>query len=1148
MFEFLTRLLDERGELLGPPVSDLIVGAPSESLSHEDVFQRAAYALYNPINVNVPDVYADSAYMSVMLPGHVGYDPVRENERQFACLMSRNLVRGPFPGCADIVVVGKHPASVEETTGHLFSGPSGLELKSALLDAGVPDLLDRAYFTNICRFVPPPDKWRKSWARQCDWLLWAELVLIRPKFVLVLGSEASQYLFGPRATIGKTRGAVHLYALPHADGLELPCFCTVHPAAVAHEPSQRVGLSRDLARFGGLVGGQVRTQLPCDHRVLSTAADVRGFVNQRIGDDSRLFAIDCEWSGRSVWSGGKLLTIQISWAPGKAVLIPIHRHPRIPVPYYFLRELAEGRPVDRFIDRRVPGMFVLQDACFGDVVARRKEYEYIPMKSDVLLCVQPVAPEDDRPDTNLPFEVLNRLIPAHDDDELALIVGELRRLFFRDGVRVGGHNFRADHPWLKALGIDLIDLFVGGFDTMLKHHILHESSAQDLTTVHLKYTDVDRYDMRVFDLLDRMKAFDDLGGFGCVPEAHLYPYALFDADVTFRINIALDNEIARREPEERDGILEALQGDMRACLGIAEIEETGMLVDRERLLELTAMYAAKRDELDEALRARIRWPDFNHRSVFDVRELLFGEQYSGRKAADGQRVAARRPPGAACCLLTPIKSTGKRSRDWQKIVDNGDEKKFSPSTNKETLGILSASSDVAKSLRDIRFVDQVVKLYTAPPETDPETGETIEAGLMRFVDPDGRIRTRIFQATETGRWSSSSPNLQNIPSRREPHLHALFPGRKVPKIRSIFVAPPGYVMISADYSQAELIVLAILSGDTKFYETLTERRSVPVLVDRNTGAARYWLHPDYVRNVRVAPGDAIAAGSCLGDYRFGGEWKPLVVAEPLEVVMRPWPRDLHAERAISGFNLPYCAVEHGPPKAWVENGHKDLRISAKTVNFGIPYGRGAPAIAFEIRQEGVTITETRCQSLIDGFHQDFQSVSEFLSRCEHCVTGVGKMVNPFGRWRRFYGDVDRGKLSDQEREADNFPIQSTVAECLNRAAYNFVDARRELCRRGIPLDYRLVLGVHDAAILQVAVGAIRYMMAENGVVEWAMCANAAIPMPDRNICNGLYRNVVPEMFPYRLSVNSDIFLRWDESPSREALAAVGVPDEYLPEE
>ena len=81
---------------------------------------------------------------------------------------------------------------------------------------------------------------------------------------------------------------------------------------------------------------------------------------------------------------------------------------------------------------------------------------------------------------------------------------------------------------------------------------------------------------------------------------------------------------------------------------------------------------------------------------------------------------------------------------------------------------------------------------------------TYAVGLTRSIDPDGRIRTTFTQAmTNTGRLSSTEPNLQNIPVRSDEGA----------RIRASFTAPEGKVLVDADYSQIELRLLAALSKD-----------------------------------------------------------------------------------------------------------------------------------------------------------------------------------------------------------------------------------------------------------------------------------------------------------------------------------------------
>ncbi len=119
-----------------------------------------------------------------------------------------------------------------------------------------------------------------------------------------------------------------------------------------------------------------------------------------------------------------------------------------------------------------------------------------------------------------------------------------------------------------------------------------------------------------------------------------------------------------------------------------------------------------------------------------------------------------------------------------------------PSTAVEVLEELAQQHEVCRLILDWRGLSKLKGTY-------------IDA-LPTLVNPEtGRVHTQISQAVAaTGRLSSSDPNLQNIPIRTEI-------GRR---IRAAFIADPGHVLISADYSQIELRVLAHMSGD----ETLTE--------------------------------------------------------------------------------------------------------------------------------------------------------------------------------------------------------------------------------------------------------------------------------------------------------------------------------------
>lgn len=120
----------------------------------------------------------------------------------------------------------------------------------------------------------------------------------------------------------------------------------------------------------------------------------------------------------------------------------------------------------------------------------------------------------------------------------------------------------------------------------------------------------------------------------------------------------------------------------------------------------------------------------------------------------------------------------------------------------------------------------------------------------------GRIHTSYHQAvTATGRLSSSDPNLQNIPIRNAE-------GRR---IRQAFVAPPGKLVLAADYSQIELRIMAHLSGDVGLTQAFAENQDI----HRATAAEVFGLAPDEVADEQRRSAKAINFGLIYGMSAFG---------------------------------------------------------------------------------------------------------------------------------------------------------------------------------------------------------------------------------------------------------------------------------------
>jgi DNA polymerase-1 len=139
------------------------------------------------------------------------------------------------------------------------------------------------------------------------------------------------------------------------------------------------------------------------------------------------------------------------------------------------------------------------------------------------------------------------------------------------------------------------------------------------------------------------------------------------------------------------------------------------------------------------------------------------------------------------------------------------ERKLRPGKKTKT----GYSTDVAV-LEELAREDSVPALILRH-RTLAKLKSTYVDALADIADKEGRLHTNFVQTgTATGRLSSREPNLQNIPIRDEE-------GRR---IREAFIAKPGNLLVSADYSQIELVVLAHLSGDENLVSAFTEGKDV----------------------------------------------------------------------------------------------------------------------------------------------------------------------------------------------------------------------------------------------------------------------------------------------------------------------------------
>ncbi len=243
--------------------------------------------------------------------------------------------------------------------------------------------------------------------------------------------------------------------------------------------------------------------------------------------------------------------------------------------------------------------------------------------------------------------------------------------------------------------------------------------------------------------------------------------------------------------------------EMPAMLALAVMERNGILIDSAKLAAQGQIVGQRLLELEKQIHELAGQP-FNIQSPKQIAEILFGKLELP--------VVKKTPSGA-------------------------------PSTDEEVLQKLAENYPLPARILDYRSLAKLQSTY-------------IEK-LPRMVNPKtGRVHTNYSQAVAvTGRLASSEPNLQNIPVRTEE-------GRK---IREAFIAKPGSVMVSADYSQIELRIMAHIAED----ESLLKAFAAGEDIHKATAAEMFHVALDQVSSEQRRYAKVINFGLIYGMSAFG---------------------------------------------------------------------------------------------------------------------------------------------------------------------------------------------------------------------------------------------------------------------------------------
>ena len=377
------------------------------------------------------------------------------------------------------------------------------------------------------------------------------------------------------------------------------------------------------------------------------------------------------------------------------------------------------------------------------------------------------------------------------------LIDIFRPLFADPTKTLVGFNVKFDRAVLHRYGIGFAST---PHDVMLAHYCLDAAARHGMDMLAEQYLDYRTIRFsEVAGEQERGKPEPTLFGKDI---AKVTDYAAEDADVTLQLEDAI-----------RPSAL-SLSSSVSSPLALSEVEEplVKLLLEMERegvKIDVDALKEYGR-ELDREILGftqeilKYADPGFNPDSPKQLGELLFGKLGlpGGKKTASGQ---------------------------W--------------STDEKTLSKLAGEHPIIASILEYRACTKLKSTYVDK--------------LPTLIDDQGRVHTTYAQAfTETGRLSSSDPNLQNIPIRTE----------RGKFIRKAFVArDEDHVIISADYSQIELRLMAAMSGDTAMLAAFRNGEDI----HRDTASRVYDVMPAFVTPEQRSACKMVNFGIIYGISAFG---------------------------------------------------------------------------------------------------------------------------------------------------------------------------------------------------------------------------------------------------------------------------------------
>lgn len=528
-------------------------------------------------------------------------------------------------------------------------------------------------------------------------------------------------------------------------------------------------------------------------------------------------------------------------------------------------------------------------------------------------------------------------------------------------------------------------------DGMLAKYLLNEEKPNDLKSMVRRY--LPEYgDYEKQDKFDKIpwdkKEMEPLCHYGCQ-----------DTDYTLRLMLFFEKKLIDL------GLYNTYRNlIMTASRVLTSVEKNGLYVDRAFNQELLDSYLPKIEAAKEAIYnlpkvkkftklynqskiekyiAKLEEEIENLDPEVDKRKIQSREQKIANIRAGvfttKKELELIRPVSLGSSVDLPQLMYSEEGFNFEVIKKNDSGK---PSTDEETLTNLRLTVKKPDSPKAV-FLDSLLELRGLE-----KMYKTYIKGWHEKTQDDNRLHGRfLIHGTTSGRLSSAEPNAQQIPKTSVD-----------PNIKKQLVAPKGTLYIASDFSQAELRIMAHLSGDETYLNAFNSGQDPHLAI----AATKY--HVSYDEALKI-----------------------------------------------------YEDENHPDHKIW-----KVRRKQAKQIAFGLIYGIGAKLLAVKLSdpKSGIIVTPEEAQKEMDIFFGQHPKLKTFLKKQEKFLRKNGYLVSLFGRKRRLpqIYSSDRGEEAYALRLALNFPCQSAASDmCLFGSILIYY-----LMRQGKLPPTKSVCLVHDA--------------------------------------------------------------------------------------